>query len=185
MITDPAHESAQDSTKWSRAALFTPRARIANTLICGLPIIVTFIGLFLPYFQIRTPDSAGTPISWATASQIQGSERPFVSTLVFLALALVPLVLQFFERKIPNSLLLGLSSFVVVAGGVALGNVAVNLEPENMRWVEYNGFILERGIGFGFILAGAVGLIAAGTVLMLRARAAIRRREDILVQQEA
>jgi uncharacterized membrane protein YidH (DUF202 family) len=77
-----------------------------------------------------------------------------------------------------------LSSFVVVAGGVALGNVAVNLEPENMRWVEYNGFILERGIGFGFILAGAVGLIAAGTVLMLRARAAIRRREDILAQQE-
>ncbi|AWE41802.1 MULTISPECIES: hypothetical protein [unclassified Actinobaculum] len=183
MTTDPADELAADSAKRSHAALFTPIARIVHVLICGIPIIVTFIGLFLPYFQIRTPDSAGTPISWATASQIQGSARPFISTLVFLALALVPLVLQFFDRKMPSNLLLGSSSFGLIAGGVALGNVAVNLEPGNIRWVEYNGFILERGIGFGLILAGAVGLIAAGMVLIARVWAAIRRREHILAQQ--
>lgn len=154
--------------------LFTSKEAVNNLMICDLPLIITFAGLFQPYFTVSSQTFGSDGLSWADV----GTEGPFIITLIFLLIAFVPLVLQFLPRIRPTQLL-SMSGLITAAGVIVLINVARNFSPDtdNLADMDALGFSVSRGLGFWFLLLGGLGLTGAGVLFTSRIKKAIRTQQ--------
>lgn len=151
--------------------LISPQDAITNLIMCDIPIVVGFAALFLPYFTIKS-EWYSESISWSNA----GSDGPFIFALIFLIVAIIPLVLQFVPRINPKQLLS--SSGLVTAAGIVLAiNIARNFSPTGLEGYQGDmaayGITVTRGIGFWLLVASSIGLIVTGIIFSARVKKAV------------
>ena len=163
---------AQQPNPFGPRPLISPKDAVTNLVMCDIPIVIGFIALFLPYFTVEVAMYSSESISWANG----GSEGPFIFALIFLIVALIPLVLQFVPRINPKQLLS--SSGLVTAAGIVLAiNIARNFSPTGVDGylgdMEAYGITISRGIGFWLLCAASIGLIGTGILFSTRVKKAI------------
>ncbi|MGO1637136.1 MAG: hypothetical protein ACTHYS_00415 [Ancrocorticia populi] len=138
------------------AAQKQQKDRIVNLAMCGVPLLIAFIGLFLPYFTVSISGYSES-VSWAQGD----SGGPFIIALIFILVAIIPLAMQFFPKVNPKQMVSS-SSLVTVAGVVVIGNVIYNWTPEDIDQLEGYGAEFSRGIGFWLLLLAGVALVGTG-----------------------
>ncbi|PWF27229.1 DUF3824 domain-containing protein [Ancrocorticia populi] len=139
------------------AAQKQQKDRIVNLAMCGVPLLIAFIGLFLPYFSADYGGGFTESVSWAQGEP----DGPFIISLIFILLAIIPLVMQFFSKVNPKQMVSS-SSLVTVAGVVVIGNVAINWNLEDADRLEAYGAEISRSIGFWILLIAGVALVGTG-----------------------
>lgn len=132
------------------------KQRLLNLIVCGIPLLIAFISLFLPYFKVSYMGESES-VSWAQGD----SDGPFIFALIFILLAIVPLVLQFIPKINPKQLVSS-AGIVIAAGVVIIANVIYNWSPEDGEDLAGWGLDVGRGIGFWLLLISGLALIAAG-----------------------
>ena len=151
-------------------ALISSKEAITNLVMCGIPIVIGFIALFLPYFSVEAGMYGSESVSWANA----GSDGPFIFALIFLIVAIIPLGMQFIPRINPKQML-SASGLVTSAGIVLAINIAINLSPDGLddtAAMEAYGITVSRGIGFWLLCVSAIALIATGILFTMRVKKA-------------
>ncbi|MGO1591481.1 MAG: hypothetical protein ACTHW1_02715 [Ancrocorticia sp.] len=136
------------------------KERLTNLAMCGVPLLIAFIALFLPYFTVSAGGYSES-VSWAQGD----SGGPFIIALIFILVAIIPLVLQFIPKANVKQLASS-SSLVGVAGVILIVNVIFNWNPRDVsdEDLSYYGVEVSRGFGFWLLLICGVALIATGAL---------------------
>lgn len=146
------------STPFNAGPASMQKERLTYLAMCGIPLVIAFISLFLPYFTISSAGYSES-ISWAQGD----SGGPFIFALIFILVAIVPLVMLFIPR-VNSKQLYSSASLVTAAGVVIIGNVIYNWGPKELDDLDLDslGIEVSRSIGFWLLLVSGIGLVVTG-----------------------